>query len=66
METEDNQDIQDDQTSTVDQPTVSSVLPNEPFIPIASNTDIPSVSSISESEILKNQKIMLENQQKYF
>ena len=29
-ETEDNQDIQDDQTSTVDQPTVSSALPNEP------------------------------------
>ena len=28
------------------------------------NQDIPSVSSISESEILKNQKIMLENQQK--
>ena len=64
METEDNQDIQDDQTSTVDQPTVSSVLPNEPYIPIASNTKIPSVSNISESEILMNQKIMLENQQK--
>ena len=28
------------------------------------NQDIPSVSSISESEILKNQKIMLETQQK--
>ena len=27
------------------------------------NQDIPSASSISESEILKNQKIMLENQQ---